>query len=252
MNGLLNVYKPRSLTPLQTIHSLRKYLAIDESVKIGYAGRLDPLASGVLLLMIGDECKRRDLFQEMAKQYRFNILFGLRTDSLDPLGNIIKKVRNYDLVSDELEEVLSQLQGNIELKYPLYSSYAIDGVPMHKLARAGLLKPTERPSKIVDIKSIELLDLKFISLTELARKFINEIDQVEGHFEQEEVIKSWKAYSKCNNEVQVATIEVEASSGTYVRSLAEMIGDMLKIPTLAYDIERLSVGNFSISNSLKV
>ncbi len=252
MNGLLNVYKPRSLTPLQTIHSLRKFLAIDESVKIGYAGRLDPLASGVLLLMIGDECKNRESFQGLTKSYQFNILFGIRTDSLDPLGRIVREDLAYNIDLKEINRVLSQVKGNIELKYPLYSSYAIDGVPMHKLARAGVLKSKDRPLKIVEIKRITLLDLKRISISLLSTKFIEEIKKVNGHFDQKNVITTWKSYSKIKAEVKVATIEVEASSGTYVRSLAELVGDMLKIPTIAYDIERLKVGNFNINNSLKV
>lgn len=252
MNGLINVFKPISYTPLQIVHALRKNLAVEKNVKIGYAGRLDPLASGVLLLMVGDECKNRDSIQGLTKSYQFSILFGIRTDSLDPLGKIVRENFDYSIDSQELDKVLYQFTGNIELKYPLYSSFAIDGVPMHKLARAGVLQTEDRPSKIVEIKSIKLLDLKLISISILSKKFIEEIKNVNGHFDQKNVITWWKSYSNNNQEVQVATIEVEASSGTYVRSLAELIGDMLKIPTIAYDIERHKVGNFNINNSLKV
>src|SRR3712207_2873397 len=86
MNKILNIYKPVGFTPLEMITALLKEFPEYKDKKIGYAGRLDPLAHGVLLLMIGDATKQRKDYLGLDKMYEFEVLFGVETDTYDLLG----------------------------------------------------------------------------------------------------------------------------------------------------------------------
>ena len=252
MNGILNVYKPPCVTPYQSIKYLRSRLHILTETKIGYAGRLDPLASGVLLLMLGEECKKRDIYQNHDKKYRFDLTFGIRTDSLDPLGIVQADTVFSEIDKDRMRIVLKKFIGEINQKYPLYSSYAINGVPMFKLAREGAITDADRPIKSVNIKALSLIDLQRKSLKDYADGVIERVNRIEGHFRQTAVIDSWKRIKESNQIVQIATIEADVSTGTYIRSLAEDISKELNTFGIADNIIRTSVGKYTLDESLRL
>src|SRR4051812_2270372 len=106
MNRVINVYKPIGFTPLQVIEKLREKFPEYKNVKIGYAGRLDPLAHGVLLLMIGDATKEREKYLGLDKSYEFEAVLGVSTDSYDVLG----------LVNNNLTMKLFNNGANLEKK----------------------------------------------------------------------------------------------------------------------------------------
>src|SRR5687767_12670821 len=86
MNQVLNIYKPIGLTPLQLIKLLKKSKEGYKNIKMSFAGRLDPLAHGVMLLLLGEENKNRDKYLSLDKTYEFKVLFGVETDTFDFLG----------------------------------------------------------------------------------------------------------------------------------------------------------------------
>src|SRR5579862_1783685 len=92
MQKLLPIYKPAGLTPFDIIKKIKLSNTKFANLKIGYAGRLDPLAHGVLLLMIGEETKKRDQYLSLPKSYEFEVIFGLQTDTYDILG-ILEEVK---------------------------------------------------------------------------------------------------------------------------------------------------------------
>src|SRR6267143_411770 len=105
MNHVLALYKPQGLTPLEIIEQVRIKQPEYQKVKIGYAGRLDPLAHGVLLLTIGEENKNREKYLQLEKTYQFSVLFGFATDTFDYLG-MLKKM--------EYQEPLKNLEQKIK------------------------------------------------------------------------------------------------------------------------------------------
>src|SRR6266516_7262353 len=88
MDDLIIVNKPVGMTPLQAINEIKKHMPIVKNEKITYAGRLDPLAHGVLLLLIGEAVKKREEYLALPKTYEFEALLGIETDTYDILGYV--------------------------------------------------------------------------------------------------------------------------------------------------------------------
>lgn len=251
MNGLININKPKCATPLASLHKLRRSISIPDTVKIGYAGRLDPLASGVLLAMIGDTCRERDRFQALEKSYNFRVLLGVHTDSLDPLG-IVDEIRisEADPSITTIRKILKKTELIQDQRIPLYSSYTINGTQMYKLARSGDITDIDRPIREISIRSLQLEAQTFVDRDLLIDRFLSEIDQVEGNFRQDDIISRWKSIKKeLPSKLHILNCTATVSSGTYIRSIAEQIGTYLNTTAIAYDIVRTSVGKFSLSNS---
>ena len=120
--------KPIGKTPLTLLTDFRAQFPEYDTVKIGYAGRLDPMAEGLVLYMVGDENKNREKYVGLDKVYEIEILFGIETESYDVLG-LIKEAKNYksDEVSKELPLLLPRFKGEIEQAYPPYSSKPFNG-----------------------------------------------------------------------------------------------------------------------------
>lgn len=255
MDEILNIYKPIRLTPFQLIEKLRitnpKYL----SIKIGYAGRLDPLAHGVMLLTIGEANFKREPLLHLNKTYRIKVLLGVETDSYDPLG-LITNIGNYQLPTNletKISQFISKNTGQFDQPYPAFSSKPIDGIPLYKLAKKGL-NGQKIPTKSVEIFSIQLLEINQKSTLILKKNILKNIRLVKGHFRQTKTIKLWQEYFSHLEAIEMTEIELEVScsSGTYMRSLAHNLGNFLGTKAIASEIFRIKVGEFEIKDSLRL
>ncbi|MFH1455236.1 MAG: hypothetical protein ABIF22_02880 [bacterium] len=265
---IITLYKNRGETPLECILRYKKDNPKYKNEKMTYAGRLDPLAEGLLLVLIGDECKNKEKYLGLEKTYEVDVLFGFSTDTYDLLGKVTSKCHsrvggNPELVqfnldsrirgNDTIKELLNSFIGRFSQKYPVYSSKYFNK------ARSGELKDEEISSKNVEIKSIKLLSQKTISKKDLEKYIVDSINLVKGDFRQKEILKIWKkelSKSNCANKItvvelfahgfKVVSIRVNCTSGTYMRSLANSIGEKVGIPALALNIKRIKVGKFKI------
>ncbi len=124
--------------------------------KLGHAGTLDPLASGLMILLVGAATKRQSEIMGQTKTYRCTMKLGVKTDSADMHGKIVetKPVRPYD--SRTIEKVFKELTGEIQQIPPMYAAIKKDGVPLYKLARQGIT--IERPPRTITIHSLSLLN----------------------------------------------------------------------------------------------
>ena len=254
MDKILNIYKPIGQTPFQLIETLRKIKPEYATVKIGYAGRLDPLAHGVLLLTVGEANFKRESFLHLDKTYRIKVLLGVETDSYDPLG-LITSTGNTDKPTNletKLAKFMAENTGRFDQPYPAFSSKPVNGIPLYKLAKKGL-KGHEIPIKSVEIFSIKLLGINQKSVFELKKNIIKNIRLVKGHFRQNKTIKLWQDYFAQLKAAELTEIELEVkcSSGTYMRSLAHNLGIFLKTRAIASEIFRTKVGNFTIKDSYR-
>jgi len=240
------------MTPLQAINHLKEMHPEFMDVKISYAGRLDPMAQGLLILLLGDENKNRHAFENLDKTYEFTILFGFETDTYDVLGRItgIKKVP--DNIEQSLKDILPSFTGKRIQKYPPYSSQTIDGKPMYYLARNGLLEGKAIPTREIEIKKLTYISSKVLPTTELLGKIIDDINLVEGDFRQGEIRKEWQValMDSPDNSFTLITLQADVTSGTYIRSLAHEIGRTLSTSTLAYSIIRIRVGDRTIEDAI--
>jgi tRNA pseudouridine55 synthase len=155
MNGLLVLDKPAGMTSHDVVEVVRR--ATGER-SIGHLGTLDPMATGVLPLLLGKYTRLAQFFGKADKCYEGRIRFGLATDTFDAEGETVGETKPLTLSLDELRELAARFHGEMQQTPPVYSAKKIGGVPAHKLARAG--KPVMvKPARIF-IQRFELLSLE--------------------------------------------------------------------------------------------
>lgn len=246
---MILVNKQIGETPLEALERARVENGILADVPMTYAGRLDPMAEGLLLILVGDECKKKEEYLGLNKVYEVEVLFGFATDTGDLLGKVEKvasekwQVKN-GIQKQEIQNTLKVLEGKFVQEYPTFSSKTVDGMPLFAKAKSGSL-PEILPTKDVEIYDIELLDQKEISSTDLLNYIQTNVGKVKGDFRQEEILKLWKEIlEEENQEFQKIKIRVFCSSGTYMRSLATRLGEKLGIRACAFSIKRTQVGEY--------
>lgn len=153
MNGILNLNKPAGWTSHDVVAWVRRLLKIK---RVGHAGTLDPLATGVLLVCVGQATRVAEYLMASPKSYRAKIRLGVITDTYDSEGMIVSTVAVPDLTTADLHRELVQFVGNILQTPPAFSAIKQDGIPLHRRARRGeVVQPAPRP---ITIHRIELLD----------------------------------------------------------------------------------------------
>ena len=160
------IYKPYTWTSFQIVNKIRYHLSRKFGIKrfkVGHAGTLDPLATGVLLLCTGKATKRIEELQTKTKEYEAEIMLGATTPSFD-LEHPIDATYPYEHITREMtEEVLKQFVGNIAQRPPLFSACKVDGKRAYDLARKG--SDMELAPKQIRIDSIELLSFELPKMT---------------------------------------------------------------------------------------
>ena len=155
--GILVCDKPTDWTSHDVVAKLRGHFRLK---KIGHAGTLDPIATGVLVLLCGKATKLSDKLIADEKEYRFDILFGTTTDTQDVTGKIIKQDENpIERSKEEIEKVLDEFRGEILQLPPMFSAVKIKGKRLYKLGREG--KVVEREPRKITIHELVLEDVKW-------------------------------------------------------------------------------------------
>lgn len=212
MEGILPLYKPKGLTSHDCVFRLRKILRMK---RIGHTGTLDPEVDGVLPICLGRATKVAEYITDAGKTYVGEVTIGFSTTTEDAGGEIVEE--NLDRKSysrDDILTVLAELSGEITQTPPMFSAVKVNGKRLYEYARQGL--EVERPSRKVTIYSIELLDDR---------------EQFEG-----DVIRF--------------RFQVSCSKGTYIRTLAVMIGEKLGYPAHMSQLTRIQSASFSLADCL--
>lgn len=256
MKKLLNIYKPLGLTPLQLINNLRQQHSEYANEKISYAGRLDPMAHGVMLLMIGEATKYREQTLSLPKAYRFDLLLGLQTDTYDLLG-YLKTVDAKQLPSNDnliVNSFVKNHSGTQLQSYPPYSSKTVQGKPLFWWAKNDKLTEIEIPKRDIEIFEFNLLSKGKILSKELEQKVQTALETVTGDFRQNEIQKKWDVFFAKNTQQSFSTLKcsIVCSSGTYVRGLVNDLGESLGCGAVTLDILRTKVGEHTLSETIKL
>jgi tRNA pseudouridine(55) synthase len=206
------------------------------------------MAHGLMLLLIGEACKEKDAYLGLDKTYRFEVLFGVATDTFDMLG-IVTSQKECTPTEEDMQRAIESIKTKTIFPYPPYSSKPVDGVSLFAHARSGTL-PREMPTMTGEIKSLFLKEVRRESAETLVYPAMNTIQKVAGDFRQEEICKGWETFLKkyADTKYVVATCEATVTSGVYIRTIATAIGEALQVPALAYSIERKSVGEYKEGN----
>ena len=212
MNGLLILDKPAGMTSHDVVDIVRR--ATGER-SVGHLGTLDPMATGVLPLLLGKYTRLAQFFSTADKTYEGSIRFGFATDTFDADGTAASAPRPLTLSLDELRALASRFSGEMLQTPPVFSAKKIGGIPAHKLARAG--KPVEvKPARIV-IHRFALLSLEAPSPTEMSTRF-----------------------------------EIAVSAGGYVRSVAHELGQLAGCGAHLASLRRAQAGPFTLAQTITV
>lgn len=246
-NHIFTVYKPIGKTPKDMLDFLREKEGISADVPLTYAGRLDPLAEGLLIVLVGTRVHDKDQFSRLDKTYEFSLLLGIGTDTHDLLGMITEhtSLDNLNKITEPLiQEIVETFSGTYEQSYPMYSSKTVDGVPLWQYAREGKT-PSHIPTHSVNITLAKTPQIRRVTSSEILSHCIDIVRKVEGDFRQEEIIQKWQEVLNTNNQTYILVdCVVDVSSGTYIRTLCADIGKALGVPALAYHIKRIRVGEY--------
>lgn len=155
MNGIILINKEKNITSRDVVNKISKKL---NTKKVGHAGTLDPLATGLLVIGVGSGTKILELLTLDTKEYIATVKIGLETDTLDITGNVISSINDYKLTKEELEETLLSFVGTYNQTVPKYSAVKINGKKLYDYARNNI--DIELPKRLVTIYNIELLDFK--------------------------------------------------------------------------------------------
>lgn len=216
--------------------------------KITYAGRLDPLAEGLVLVLTGTDCKNKQPYLALDKTYQVDVIFGIATDSYDVLGLVTEvKHCSHDNLS-HIQQALRELTGKREVPYPIFSSRTVSGKPLWKWAQEGLLADINIPRHHEEVYSASILEQSYMNITELSY-LVGEITEAQrGNFRQGEIQKSWEQLPYRFKKVPTLSLELSVSSGTYVRTFVHELGKKIGCGACSLRIKRTSIGTINLEN----
>lgn len=253
MKKWVTIDKEVGQTPLQAVEAYKAWAPGMQDAKMAYAGRLDPMASGKLLVLIGEECKKQEYYHGLDKTYEVEVLLGATSDTGDVLG-LVKTCSMKKYTRNKLIGVIRSMRGDFTAPYPRYSSKTVNGKPLFMWALEDRLDEITIPKQHgyiyrISIKKVEARTGQTLHDTALEKvhslKTVTEETKALGaDFRRADVSDSWQRFlhKYADQEFEVATLTITCSSGTYMRSLAEVIGTKLGGCALAYSIHRTKIG----------
>ena len=208
MNGILVIDKPKNCTSRDVVNKVGK---IFNTKKVGHTGTLDPIATGVLVLTLGDYTKLSEIITSEYKEYIASVILGIKTDTLDITGNILEEEK-INIKDEEIKNAINKMQCTYMQEVPIYSAVKINGKKLYEYARSNIqITP---PSKIVEIYSISLL---------------------EGPIYKDDTVEF--------------TMKCEVSKGTYIRSLIRDIAYKLSTYGTMKELIRTKQGSFLLEDA---
>lgn len=207
-DGIILINKPAGMSSFGVVARVRRQLTqhFGHKMKVGHTGTLDPFATGLMILVIGKECKNANKYSKLDKTYEVTILLGKTSTTGDPEGEIAT-VSDKKVTQAEIEKITEQFRGAITQTPPAFSAIKINGQRAYKLARAG--KAVDMPQRQITIHSLEIT----------------------------------------NYEYPYLRIKTHVSSGTYIRTLAQDIGDKLGVGAYCNELKRTTIGEYDLKDA---
>ena len=251
---IYKVYKKVGETTLASMHNFLKSKNT-ESEKATFAGRLDPMASGVFLVLTGEDRFEKNEYNDYNKEYKTEILFGAKTDTGDLLGIVQDDFENRDVAigAKNLEIIISDFNDKeVEWEYPCFSSKTYKGKQLFKwFLEDGCAPIKEHPKYKTKIYSAKLNKVFEITSSELEKMVFEKLDLLQESsvkddykdFRIKEVRESWRTFFKQNeNKFYIAEVILKVGKSFYVRTFAEKVGEVIRTNACAFSIERTKIG----------
>jgi len=205
ISGIVVLDKANGLSSNAALQEVKR---LYEANKAGHAGSLDPLATGVLPVCLGEATKVSQFLLDSDKRYRTRIKLGIRTDTGDSEGSIIERNEGISVSRKAIERALTKFKGEVEQVPPMHSAIKMNGVPLYKLARKGIT--VEREPRLVTLYQICLVEF-------------------------------------VNSELE---LEISCSKGTYIRTIADDLGQELGCGAHVIELRRTQAGVFTEKDSI--
>lgn len=207
MNGILVIDKPEGLTSFDVVAKVRRTLKVK---KCGHTGTLDPMATGVLPIMLGSATKLAPFLVDSRKEYTATMLLGRSTDTLDITGRVTEErdISQLQITAADIEQAMAGFRGEILQEPPMYSALKKDGKRLYDLARQGI--EVEREKRPVTVYELKLLSIDFPYIT----------------------------------------FHAAVSKGTYIRSLIRDLGEALGVPATMAELRRTLTGGFTLAETV--
>lgn len=252
-NNTVNlVYKKLGETPNEAILRLKEENPEFDLIPMTYAGRLDPMAEGLLLILSGDGINDKQKYLDLPKTYEAEVLWGFETDTLDLLGLSLPRsdLGKTKVNEDEVGDYLEKSKGKFEQMYPLYSSRPVGGKSLFQWAREGKAGEIEIPKHEVEIFESNFIERRNISGEELLKDILRRVSLVKGDFRQKEIIEKWRKVleDKKSEEFFMDKISMKVSSGFYVRQFVSDLGREFRSGAVTFSIKRVKIGDYSADN----
>lgn len=213
MQNILLVDKPKGITSFDVIRRLRRTLGVR---KMGHAGTLDPNATGLLIIGVGEGTRHLQEHMGLPKTYVMDIVLGIRTDTGDITGTINEETACAIPDAAQLEETLRGMVGAISLPVPAYSALKYKGTPRYVYARKGIAIEEKK-------REMQIFSLKLLSV---------------GKYDD-----------STSREKPLLKVEMDCASGTYARSVAEEIGRRLDTSATLSDLRRTRIGALTVEQA---
>lgn len=240
-------------TPLQALEAFQRTRPELMCLPLTYAGRLDPMAEGELLVLIGDECKKRKKYDGLDKEYEFEILFGFKSDTGDVLGLAESCGEVNEFSEKELRSAVKSFVGEHSFPYPAFSSKTVGGKPLFHHAIENNFDGIEIPTRAAKIHSVDFGGIRALSRDDLLKNILAKIDLLQAvpdgrtgsGFRKDEITARWGSLRGVGaKQYTIAKFKTVVSSGTYIRTLAPLIAEKLGTCGLAYSIRRTKIGRY--------
>lgn len=209
LNGFLVIDKPSNYTSRDVVNIVSKYF---HTKKVGHTGTLDPLATGILIIILGKYTKLTELVTNYDKEYIAQLTLGIQTDTYDIEGKIIKEKNASHITKQEIKDCLNHFIGPQIQEVPIYSAVKVNGKKLYNYARNN--EEVILPKKNINIKNITLLSDP----------------------------------TQTNNKINFA-IKCQVTKGTYIRSLVNDIGNYLSTGAIMTALRRTKQGSFTLTDA---
>ena len=231
LSNILLVDKPKGITSFDVIRLLRKKLGV---WKMGHAGTLDPLASGLMIIGVNDGTKKMAEFLKLPKIYVADILLGKKSETGDLEGKILEEKNTEHITDEMIRSVVAGFAGKHMLAVPMYSAIKVGGKTLYSIARkkekGGVL--TEKETNIAPpIKEMEVISAELLGIERTDETFRFGVQPRTG-----------------DGGNLVIKVKMEVTSGSYIRTLAEEFGNRLGVPAMLSSLRRIQIGKYSVED----
>lgn len=251
------IHKNRGETPLEALEKWQIEHPKLASLPASYAGRLDPMASGKLLVLLGEECKKQAEYTGLDKEYVIEVVLDLSTDTGDALGlpTYTGTVTHAD--KTKAQPAFAAVTGTHTVPYPTFSSKTVNGKPLFMYALEGRLDTIRIPEHDETVYGIKLLNVEHLPAYELQNRITKTLAEVPrsdepskvlgADFRQDVIRAGWRALfdRMSKRDFTILKLRVTCASGTYMRTLASRIAKECKTEGFALSIERTRIGNYT-------